>query len=170
MRYLTHCFAAVMLVAGTAGWGEEIRVPFAPDEPQFTIPAPQGPHAVGVRAFSWIDTSTSAPPKANSMDYREIAVQVWYPAKIEEGDRTALYFPELSEMLSAAESLPASKSLFGPMPCSQTQPPTASNCTGRENGQPGACVRIDLASIQYDRCNTTVRILDVSRLGSGQRG
>jgi predicted dienelactone hydrolase len=112
VRYPIHCLAAVMLVTGTAAWGAEIHVPVAPGEPKFTIPAPQGPHSVGVRAFAWIDQSRSSPAKTNSTEYREIAVQIWYPAKLEDDERPALYFPGLNEMLSAAESLPASEQTF----------------------------------------------------------
>jgi hypothetical protein len=112
VRYLMYCIAAVMLVTGPRTWGEEIQIPYAPAQPDFTIPTAKGLHSVGVRAFAWINKSKTALARSDSTDYREIAVQVWYPATVEDGDRSALYFPELPAMLSAADGLPASEKRF----------------------------------------------------------
>ena len=112
MRRLVHCAIAIMLVTGFAVRGEEIRVPHAPTNLDFTLPAFNGPHSVGVRSFAWIDEARVETASPSEGDYREVAVQVWYPAAVEGTERTALYTPELTEMLSASASLPAGQQKF----------------------------------------------------------
>lgn len=112
MHQLIHCAIAIMLVTGSAVWGEEIRVPYAPTNPNFTLPAFNGPHSVGVRSFAWMDEARVETAIPNEGDYREVVVQVWYPAAVEGTDRSALYTPELTEMLSASASLPAGQQKF----------------------------------------------------------
>ena len=112
MRQLIHYAIAMMLVTGSAAWGEEIRVPYAPTNPDFTLPAFNGPHSVGVRSFAWMDEARVETASPNEADYREVVVQVWYPAAVEGTDRSALYTPELKEMLSASANLPAGEQRF----------------------------------------------------------
>ncbi len=112
MRQLIHCAIAIMLVTGSAVWGEEIQVPYAPTNPNFTLPAFNGPHSVGVRSFAWMDETRVETASPNEGDYREVVVQVWYPSAVEGTDRRALYTPELKEMLSASASLPAGQQKF----------------------------------------------------------
>ncbi|MDH4109008.1 MAG: alpha/beta fold hydrolase [Gammaproteobacteria bacterium] len=112
MGRLGLCFVATMSVAGTDIRGEEIRLPYAPAEPNFAIPASEGLHSVGVRGFAWVDESRAATARSDTKEYREVAVQVWYPATVDDADRPALYFPDLDEMLMAAESLPAEEQRF----------------------------------------------------------
>lgn len=112
MRQLIHCAIAMMLVTGSAAWGEEIRVPYAPTNPNFTLPAFNGPHSVGVRSFAWMDEARVETASPNEADYREVVVQVWYPAAVKDTDRSALYTPELEEMLSASANLPAGEQKF----------------------------------------------------------
>ncbi len=112
MRQLIQCAIAITLVTGSAVWGEEIRVPYAPTNPNFTLPAFNGPHSVGVRSFAWMDEARVETASPNEGDYREVVVQVWYPAAVQGTDRSALYTPELTEMLSASASLPAGQQKF----------------------------------------------------------
>ncbi len=112
MRQLVHCATAMMLVTGSTASGEEIRVPYAPTNPNFTLPALNGPHSVGVRSFAWMDEARVETASPKEADYREVAVQVWYPATVKSTDRSALYNPELEEMLSASASLPAGQQKF----------------------------------------------------------
>jgi predicted dienelactone hydrolase len=112
MRQLVRCTIAMMLLTGCAVWGEEIRVPYAPTNPDFTLPALNGPYSVGVRSFAWIDDARIESASPQEGDYREVTVQVWYPAAVESTVRSALYTPELKEMLSAAASLPAGEQKF----------------------------------------------------------
>ncbi len=81
MRQLVHCAIAIVLVTGSAVWGEEIRVPYAPTNPNFTLPAFNGPHFVGVRSFAWMDAARVETASPNEGDYREVVVQVWYPVQ-----------------------------------------------------------------------------------------
>jgi hypothetical protein len=101
-----------MSLTGSAASGEEIRVPYAPTNPNFTLPALNGPHSVGVRSFAWMDEARVETASPKEADYREVAVQVWYPATVKSTDRSALYTPELKEMLSASASLPAGEQKF----------------------------------------------------------
>lgn len=112
MRHLVYCTIVIMSVTGSAAWGQEIRVPYAPSNPEHTLPAFTGPHSVGVRFFAWIDEARVETASPNETDYREVAVQVWYPATVESTDRNALYIPELKEMLSASASLPTDEQKF----------------------------------------------------------
>ncbi len=112
MRQLVHCTIVILSVTGSAAWGEEIRVPYAPSNPKHTLPAFTGPHSVGVRSFAWVDETRVETASPNEADHREVAVQVWYPATVDGTDRNALYNPELKEMLSASASLPAGEQKF----------------------------------------------------------
>ncbi len=112
MRQLIHCAIAMILVSESAAWGEEIRIPYAPTNPRFTLPQLNGPHSVGVRSFAWMDEARVETASPNQADFREITVQVWYPATVENTARSALYTPELTEMLSASASLPAGQQKF----------------------------------------------------------
>lgn len=55
--------------------------------PVIELPDPDGPHFIGSRAFHWIDSSRTEwfTPESDS-DFRELVVQVWYPASSEDGD------------------------------------------------------------------------------------
>ena len=102
----------IVSITGSVAWGEEIRIPCAPGNPEHTLPAFNGPHSVGVRSFAWIDETRVETASPIPTDYREVTAQVWYPATTESTDRSALYFPELKEMLSASASLPAGEQKF----------------------------------------------------------
>ena len=105
MRQLFGCAIVMMLLLGPAAMGAEIVVPYAPPSPEHSLPAFIGPHTVGVRSFAWIDESRLEEASPQEGDYREVVVQIWYPAMVDGVDRTALYMPELQEMLSASEHL-----------------------------------------------------------------
>ena len=88
------------------------QVPRAPDRPAYVLPPPQGPYAVGVQQFSWIDDQNPSAPLANGGHQREISVQIWYPATGIGDARAALYAPGLEQILAAAADLPASDRRF----------------------------------------------------------
>lgn len=48
--------------------------------PVFRLPEPAGPYAVGVTAFEWVDASRPESYSPDPDDYRDLFVQVWYPA------------------------------------------------------------------------------------------
>jgi predicted dienelactone hydrolase len=59
--------------------------------PVFSLPEPSGPYAVGTRYYLWTDTRqpdeyTSAPD-----DFRQVSVQIWYPAEPSRNDETIPY-------------------------------------------------------------------------------
>ncbi len=52
--------------------------------PMFDLPKPTGQFAVGTTTFEWVDSSRPETITADPSDYRDLLVQVWYPA-----DKTA---------------------------------------------------------------------------------
>ena len=112
MRQPIPCVIAIMLVTGSAAWGEEIQVPYAPTTPDFALPASNGPHSVGVRSFAWVDEARAETASLGEGDYREVTIQIWYPATVENNDRMALYTPQLEDMLAASENLPEAERNF----------------------------------------------------------
>ena len=112
MRQAIRWAAVLIMVAGAGAWGAETRVPYAPATPDFELPAPNGPHSVGVRSFAWLDEARPETATPDDGDHREVTVQIWYPATVGEKDRRALYTPELDAMLSAAADLPAADGDF----------------------------------------------------------
>jgi len=79
--------------------------------PVFRLPEPTGPYAVGTRYFYWIDqgrpdTYTLAPD-----DYREVSVQVWYPAEL-TGDEDPIRYMRREAGRAFAEFLDLPSPLF----------------------------------------------------------
>jgi predicted dienelactone hydrolase len=50
--------------------------------PVFRLPEPTGRHAVGTRYFYWVDQGRPDTYTPDPDDYREVSVQVWYPAEL----------------------------------------------------------------------------------------
>ena len=67
-------------------------------------PKPTGPHAVGRLSRLWIDISRPEILTDDPDDYREIPVEIWYPAEAGNGEATP-YFPDLDQL---AQGLAAS--------------------------------------------------------------
>lgn len=44
-----------------------------------SIPAPDGPYAVGTEIYRWTDTARAEPHTADTTDHRSVIAQVWYP-------------------------------------------------------------------------------------------
>jgi pimeloyl-ACP methyl ester carboxylesterase len=65
-----------------------------------------------VRSFAWVDAARKETATPNAADHREVTVQIWYPASVEESEVTALYSPELEAMLAASTGLPADDQRF----------------------------------------------------------
>jgi hypothetical protein len=112
MRPLVRCTAMVILMSGSIACGEELRLPDAPTQPDFTLPASNGPYSVGVRSFAWIDETRVGIAGLAGAGNREVALQVWYPATSAAAGSNALYFPELMEMISASAALPVNERKF----------------------------------------------------------
>ncbi len=107
MRRLAILTLFLLLVVGNAPWADEVQVPNAPDHPDFVLPAFDGPIAIGVRSFSWLDEERSEAGLPDGKGHREISVLIWYPATTVKIGQTALYSPGIEEMLAASEELPA---------------------------------------------------------------
>jgi hypothetical protein len=67
---------------------------------QFELPDPTGPYAVGRTVMGWTDTARLEEATDNPDDWREVIVQVWYPAIAGSGDVTG-YFLNLDLISSA---------------------------------------------------------------------
>lgn len=47
-----------------------------------SIPAPDGPYAVGTEIYRWTDTARDEPHTADTADHRSVIAQVWYPTSL----------------------------------------------------------------------------------------
>ena len=59
--------------------------------PIFRLPEPTGPHAVGTRYFYWVDKGRPDTYTPDPDDYREVSVQVWYPADLTGNEEPIRY-------------------------------------------------------------------------------
>jgi len=59
--------------------------------PVFRMPKPTGPHTVGTRYFYWVDQGRLDTYTPDPDDYREVSVQVWYPAELTGDDEPIPY-------------------------------------------------------------------------------
>jgi dienelactone hydrolase len=55
--------------------------------------APTGPYQVGTTFYHWIDETRDETLTDDPNDKRELVVQIWYPAEVEEGAIPIPYFP-----------------------------------------------------------------------------
>ena len=104
--------AVMMTFCVSLAYAGEVQVPEAPAAPAFTLPAPDGPYSVGVRSFGWIDETRAELATPDEDDFREVAVQIWYPATANTDEKKALYTPELEAMLAASADLPPGEQGF----------------------------------------------------------
>ncbi|QUI25179.1 isoform II [Vallitalea pronyensis] len=61
--------------------------------PVFTMPKPTGSYAIGTTLLHFIDTSRLETLTDEPSDYRELSVQVWYPAETVDGQKPVKYYP-----------------------------------------------------------------------------
>ena len=52
--------------------------------PVFRFPTPVGPHAIGTLTYHWVDTDRADIFSMNASAQRELMVQIWYPATVDE--------------------------------------------------------------------------------------
>lgn len=62
--------------------------------PVFKIDSPSGPYSVGTVTYHWTDASREEILTDTPNDRRELLVQLWYPAQIDQASSKALYIPE----------------------------------------------------------------------------
>ena len=72
--------------------------------PMFELPAPTGPHRVGVKAFALVDESRHGLLGTPASEPRRIPIRVWYPASDEAQGPTRPYL-EGYEATSFGENL-----------------------------------------------------------------
>ena len=60
-----------------------------------SLPEPSGPFPVGTRIYHWVDRSRREKASRNPADFRQLVVQAWYPAKINQ-EPVGPYVPELN--------------------------------------------------------------------------
>ncbi len=59
------------------------------------LPPPTGPYSVGRVTYHWIDSARPEPLASTSPAYRELMVDIWYPAELTPGAAPAPYLPDL---------------------------------------------------------------------------
>ncbi len=62
--------------------------------PAPSLPVPTGPHRLGTVVLHFTGASRPDPVFRDAGRFREIMVQVWYPATVREGAKTAPYFTD----------------------------------------------------------------------------
>jgi len=79
--------------------------------PVFRLPEPTGPYAVGTRYFYWVDKRRPDTYTSDPDDYREVSVQVWYPAEL-TGDEESIRYMRKEAGRALAEFLDLPSPLF----------------------------------------------------------
>jgi hypothetical protein len=70
--------------------------------PVFSLPEPTGPFAVGTQYYYWADPNRPDDYTSDPGDFREVSVQVWYPAELSGGEKPNRYMSrEAARVLSA---------------------------------------------------------------------
>jgi dienelactone hydrolase len=70
---------------------------------EITLPAPSGPYQVGTISYHWIDQTREEQWTVDTHDFRELVVQLWYPATNQVGAREAPYIPDLDRLRSSID-------------------------------------------------------------------
>ncbi len=70
--------------------------------PVFHFEKPTGPYEIGTVTYHWIDTSRLEVFNSGAKTYRELMVQIWYPAQHDARLLQAFYMPD-SDAFSAAQ-------------------------------------------------------------------
>ncbi|RUS48577.1 hypothetical protein [Cohnella sp. AR92] len=76
-------------------------LPYLLPVPQLEVPP--GPYPVGTVIYHWVDRSRMEQTPGKTNPYREINVQLWYPARASQAKKQADYIPELPELSRYAQ-------------------------------------------------------------------
>jgi dienelactone hydrolase len=70
---------------------------------EISLPIPSGPYSVGTVTYYWVDRTREEQwtPKLN--DYRQLAVQFWYPARKGNPERETPYIPDLQRLRASLD-------------------------------------------------------------------
>lgn len=71
--------------------------------PVFKVDSTFGPYSVGTVTYHWTDASREEILTDTPNDRRELLVQVWYPAQIDQASSKALYIPEYRQFGQAMQ-------------------------------------------------------------------
>lgn len=75
--------------------------------PVFSIPEPTGPHAVGTQYFYWTDEGRPDESTTDPGDFREVSVQIWYPAELSGDEKPIRYMrQDAARALTRFQDLP----------------------------------------------------------------
>jgi len=66
------------------------------------LPAPTGPHQVGLVAYHWTDPSRPEPFSDKKSEQREVMVYVWYPAEVQPDAPRVKYLPDFAAIEKCA--------------------------------------------------------------------
>jgi dienelactone hydrolase len=92
-----------------------------------TLPAPTGKYAVGTTVFQWLNYSLKDTFTIYPNDYREVAVQLWYPALKTDGAVKAAYAP----LYAGADSVTTNSWLLADFAADIAKAPLVIFCPGR---------------------------------------
>jgi predicted dienelactone hydrolase len=75
--------------------------------PVFSLPEPTGSHAVGTQYQYWIDETRPDDYITDPGDFREVSVQIWYPAEVTGQEETIRYMrQDAARDLTRSQGLP----------------------------------------------------------------
>lgn len=76
--------------------------------PVFTLPEPTGPYAVGTQYYLWTDTRRSDEYTSAPDDFRQVSVQIWYPAEPSGHGKPIAYMRhDAARAISSSLNLPS---------------------------------------------------------------
>jgi predicted dienelactone hydrolase len=76
--------------------------------PVFSLPEPTGPYAVGTQYYYWTDTDRPDEYTTDTGDFREVSVQIWYPAHLSGDENPIRYMHrDAARALSRSWDVPA---------------------------------------------------------------
>jgi len=100
VRIVVACAALIWLIVGAA-----LPVLF----PQFELPRPSGPYAVGLIDIFLVDASRPEPFTSDPDDHREVSARIWYPAQVPAAAQPVRYGEharEIGRILTRGTAVP----------------------------------------------------------------
>jgi predicted dienelactone hydrolase len=71
------------------------------------LPQPMGPHRLGTKIFRWVDLSRDEEITPDTLDRRNVIVQVWYPTEPEANGSYAAYLDGLGKLPDNVDVIPS---------------------------------------------------------------
>ncbi|MFC1961035.1 hypothetical protein ACFLYO_10020, partial [Chloroflexota bacterium] len=92
MMFIMKVILLVALVLSAVGMPAALLA----QESEFQLPAPTGPYQVGRISRHWVDAIREEINTEDTDDFRELLIDIWYPAEVEADATPAPYFEDLS--------------------------------------------------------------------------